>query len=134
MGENMISRVAFFVASLLAAVPAAAQSMSPEAARQFVTGKQFVFTCIDGSRGLGEIHDDGSVIGAIQMGGSGPVHSITLPRGPLRVKGDAVCAALRGLSFEPCFNLSRTGEQAFHGSLSGLDRIAHCDFVRHVSQ
>ena len=133
MGENMISRVAFFVASLLAAVPAAAQSMSPEAARQFVTGKQFVFTCIDGSRGLGEIHDDGSVMGAIQMGGSGPVHSITLPRGTLRVKGDAVCATIRGLSFEPCFNLSRTGEQGFRGSLSGLERIAHCDFVRHVS-
>jgi len=132
MGQsNMISRVAFFVASLLAAVPAAAQSMSPEAARQFVTGKQFVFTCIDGSRGLGEIHDDGSVIGAIKMGGSGPVHSIT--RGTLRVKGDAVCANLRGLSFEPCFNLSRTGEQGFRGSLSGLGRIAHCDFVRHVS-
>ena len=134
MGQsNMISRVAFFVASLLAAVPAAAQSMSPEAARQFVTGKQFVFTCVDGSRGLGEIHDDGSVMGAIQMGGSGPVHSITLPRGTLRVKGDAVCASLRGLSFEPCFNLSRTGEQGFRGSLSGLERIAHCDFVRHVS-
>ena len=129
----MISRLALLIASLLATVPAAAQSMSPEAARQFVTGKQFVFTCVDGSRGLGEIHDDGSVIGAIQMGGSGPVHSITLPRGTLRVKGDAVCAALRGLSFEPCFNLSRTGEQGFRGSLSGLERIAQCDFVRHVS-
>ena len=78
----MISRLALLIASLLATVPAAAQSMSPEAARQFVTGKQFVFTCVDGSRGLGEIHDDGSVMGAIQMGGSGPVHSITLPRGP----------------------------------------------------
>jgi hypothetical protein len=123
----------FRVATLLAAVPAAAQSMSPEAARQFVNGKQFLFTCVDGSRGLGEIHDDGSVIGAIQMGGAGPVHSVTLPRGTLRVKGDAVCATLRGLSFEPCFNISRTAEQGFRGSLLGLDRIAHCDFVRHVS-
>jgi hypothetical protein len=130
----MISRVAFLIASLLATVPAAAQSMSPEAARQFVTGKQFVFTCVEGSRGLGQIQDDGSVIGAIQMSGSGPVHSITLPPGTLKVKGDAVCATLRGLSFEPCFNLSRTGEQAFRGSLSGLDSIAHCDFVRHVGR
>jgi len=125
--------VAFFIASLLATVPAAAQSMSPEAARQFVTGKQFVFNCADGSRGLGQIHDDGSVIGAIQRSGSGPVHSISLPPGTLKVKGDAVCASLRGLSFEPCFNLSKTGEQGFRGWLSGLDRIAHCDFVRHVS-
>jgi len=129
----MVSRVAFLIARLLATVPAAAQSMSPEAGRQFVTGKQFVFSCVDGSRGLGQIQDDGSVIGAIQMGGSGPVRSITLPPGTLKVKGDAVCASLRGLSFEPCFNLNRTGEQGFRGSLSGLDRIAHCDFVRHVS-
>ena len=93
LGEsNMMSRLAFLIASLLTTIPAAAQSMSPEAARQFVTGKQFVFTCVEGSRGLGRIQDDGSVIGAIQMSGSGPVHSITLPPGTLKVKGDAVCA------------------------------------------
>ena len=53
---DMMGRVALLIASLLATVPAVAQSMSPEAARLFVTGKQFVFSCVDGSRGLGEIH------------------------------------------------------------------------------
>ena len=129
----MIARAAFLVASLLATCSAMAQSMSPEAARQFVTGKQFAFTCVDGSRGLGQIQDDGSVISAIKLSGSGPVRSISLAPGTLKVKGDAVCATLRGLSFEPCFNLSRTGEQGFRGSRSGLDSIAHCDFVRHVN-
>jgi hypothetical protein len=128
---NMIARVALFIASLLASVPAVAQSLSPEAARQLVTNKQFVFTCVDGSRGLGEIHDDGSVIGAFQVSGSGPVRSISLPPGTLKVKGHAVCASLRGLPFEPCFNLSRTGEQSFRGAVAGLDSIAHCEFVRH---
>jgi hypothetical protein len=127
----MISRVALFIATFLASVPAAAQSMSPEAARQFATGKQFVFSCVDGSRGFGEIHDDGSVIGAFQMSGSGPVRSISLPPGTLKVRGHAVCATLRGLSFEPCFNLNKTSEQGFRGSVSGLDSIAHCDFVQH---
>jgi hypothetical protein len=132
MGEiDMIARVALLVASLLATVPAVAQSMSPEAARLFVTGKQFVFTCVDGSRGLGEIHDDGSLIGAYQAGGSGPVRSVSLPPGTLKVKGEKVCASLRGFSFEPCFNLSRTGEHSFRGSVAGLDVIAHCDFARH---
>jgi hypothetical protein len=130
-GINMIARVALFIASLLASGSAVAQSMSPEASRQFVTGKQFVFSCVDGSRGLGQIHDDGSVIGAFQMSGSGPVRSISLPPGTLKVKGHGVCATLRGLSFEPCFNLSKTSEQGFRGSVSGLDSIAHCDFVQH---
>jgi hypothetical protein len=127
----MIARLAVLTASLLSTVPAIAQSMSPEAARLFVTGKQFVFSCFDGSRGLGEIHVDGSVIGAYQAGGSGPVQSASFPPGTLKVKGEMVCASVRGFSFEPCFNLSRTGEQSFRGSLAGLDHIAHCEFVRH---
>jgi hypothetical protein len=116
----MIARIALFIASLLASVPTVAQSLSPEAARQFVTDKQFVFSCVDGSRGLGEIHEDGSVIGAFQMSGSGPVRSISLPPGTLKVKGQAVCRA--STSAEPANKAS--------GAVSGLDSIAHCDFVR----
>src|SRR5437764_11019176 len=129
----MIARVAIVVVSLLAAVSARAEVLSPEAARRFVTGKLFAFQCFDGSRGLGRIYGDGSVIGTIQFSGSGPVRSVWLPPGTLRVKGDAVCATLKGLSFEPCFTLSRTGEQSFRGSLSGLGSIAYCDFVRRMN-
>jgi hypothetical protein len=49
-----------------------------------------------------------------------------------RVKGEAVCASLNRLSIEPCFNLNRTGDQSFRGSISGLD-FAYCDFTRRVS-
>ncbi len=129
----MVARCAIVVASVLATLPALAQSMNGEAARRFVTGKLFAFQCFDGSRGLGRIYGDGSVIGTIQFSGSGPARSVWLPPGTLKVKGDAVCATLKGLSFEPCFNLSRTGEQSFRGSLSGMGAVAYCDFIRRAN-
>jgi hypothetical protein len=129
----MIARVTILIASLLATAPAVAQSMSADAAQRFVNGKLFAFSCIEGSRGLGQIHSDGSAVGTIQVSGSGPVRSFGLPPGTFKVKGDAVCATLKGLSFEPCFSLSRTGEQSFRASLNGLGSFAYCDFSRRLS-
>jgi hypothetical protein len=43
-----------------------------------------------------------------------------------------VCASLKSLPFEPCFNLDKTGEQSFRGSVAGLGAFAHCDFVRRL--
>jgi hypothetical protein len=126
----MIARVTILIASLLATAPAMAQSMGAEAAQRFVSGKLFAFSCVEGSRGLGQIHNDGSATGTIQVSGSGPVRSFGLPPGTFKVKGEAVCATLKGLSFEPCFNLNRTGEQSFRASLTGLGGFAHCDFAR----
>jgi hypothetical protein len=129
----MIARVTILIASLLVTTPAMAQSMSANAAQRFVTGKLFAFSCFEGSRGLGQIYSDGSASGTIQVSGSGPVRSFGVPPGTFKVKGDAVCATLKGLSFEPCFNLNRTGEQSFRGSLAGLGSFAHCDFVRRLN-
>jgi hypothetical protein len=129
----MIARVVIFIAGLLATAPAMAEPMSPEAAQRFVTGKLFAFSCVDGSRGLGQIYSDGSAMASIQVSGSGPVRTLGFPPGTLKVKGDAVCAAVKGLSFEPCFNLNRTGEQGFRASLTGLGSFAYCDFVRRVN-
>jgi len=47
----------------------------------------------------------------------------------LHVKGEAVCASLRGLPVEPCFNLERLDANSFRGSVSGLG-FAYCDFTR----
>jgi hypothetical protein len=58
---------------------------------------------------------------------------VWLPPGTLRINGNLVCASLKGLSFEPCFNLIRTGEQSFRGSVNGMDLIAYCDFSRSTS-
>lgn len=111
-------------------VPAVAGQMSPEEARQFIAGKYFAFTCFDGSRGAGRIQNDGSVAGTIQFGGTGAVRFAHLPTNTIRVGQTAVCASLKGLPFEPCFNLEKTDEVSFRGSVSGMG-FAYCDFRKH---
>ena len=128
----MIARFAIVVAALLATGSALAEPMSAETARRFVAGKLFAFNCFDGSRGAGRIFGDGSVIGTVQFGGSGPVKSLWLPAGTLRVKGDTYCASLKGMLFEPCFNLSRIDDRSFRGAVSGMG-FAYCDFTRRQS-
>jgi hypothetical protein len=126
----MIARFAIVVVTLLAAVTAQAETLSPEAARRFVAGKLFAFNCFDGSRGAGRIYGDGSVIGTLQVRGTGPVRSVWLPAGTLRVRGEAWCASLQGMAFEPCFRLEKITERSFRGSWLGF---AYCDFTRRMS-
>lgn len=114
---------------LLAAVPAVAGEMSADEARRFVIGKMFTYTCFEGTRGQGRVHADGSVVGSIQFQGRGPMRYAALPPGTLRVKGEAVCASMRGLPIEPCFNLERIDTNSFRGSISGLG-FAYCEFTR----
>jgi hypothetical protein len=110
------------------AVPAmAGQTMNAEEARKFVAGKVFAFRCFDGTRGAGRILDDGGAAGSVQFSGSGPMRRVRLPGNTLQVRGQAVCASLRGVPFEPCFNLVRNDERSFHGSVSGMG-FAYCDF------
>ena len=115
---------------LLAAVPAVAGEMSADEARRFVIGKMFNYTCFEGTRGLGRVNADGSVTGSIQFQGSGEVRHAYLPANTLQVRGESVCASLRGLPMQPCFNLERTSANSFRGSVSGLG-FAYCDFTRH---
>ena len=100
----MVRGVAILI-GLLATLPAMAGEMSAEEARRFVIGKLFTYTCFEGTRGQGRIHADGSVVGSIQLQGAGRMRYAALPAGTLRVKGESVCASLRGLPIEPCFNL-----------------------------
>jgi hypothetical protein len=111
-----------------AAVPAiAGQTMNADEARRFVSGKVFAFRCFDGTRGAGRILDDGGAAGSIQFSGAGPMRHVRLPGNTLQVRGQAVCAALKGLPFEPCFNLVKKDERSFQGSVSGMS-FAYCDF------
>ncbi len=126
----MIARFAIVLVTLLAAVTARAEVLSPEAALRFVAGKLFAFNCFDGSRGAGRIYGDGSVIGTIQLRGTGPVRAVWLPAGTLRTRGEAWCASLQGMAFEPCFRLEKTTERSFRGSWLGF---AYCDFTRRMS-
>jgi hypothetical protein len=112
-----------------AAVPASAQQMTASEARRFVVGKMFAFNCFEGTKGVGRIHADGSVAGTIQFRGTGPVRWAQLPAGTIKVKGESVCANVRGVPFEPCFNLQKTSHKSFRGSVSGLG-FASCEFNR----
>jgi hypothetical protein len=90
----------------------------------------FNYTCFEGTRGLGRVNADGSVTGSVQFQGSGEVRHAYLPSNTLQVRGESVCASLRGLPMQPCFNLERTSANSFRGSVSGLG-FAYCDFTRH---
>jgi len=126
----MVTRLAMVVLILLAASSACAESLTPEAARRFVSGKLFAFNCFDGSRGAGRIYGDGSVVGTIQFRGAGPARTVALPAGTLRVRGQAVCASLQGMPLEPCFHIEKTDDYSFRGSWMGF---AYCDFTRRTN-
>jgi hypothetical protein len=108
-------------------IPALAGAMNADEARRFVAGKVFAFTCFDGTRGAGRILDDLGAAGSVQFSGSGPVRHIRLPGNTLQIHGQAVCASLKGIPFEPCFNLDKTDDRSFRGSVSGMG-FAYCDF------
>jgi hypothetical protein len=114
---------------LLATLPAMAGEMSADEARRFVVGKTFSYHCFEGTRGQGLVYADGSVAGSIQFQGHGRVRFAALPPGTLRVRGESVCASLRGLPIRPCFNLERISSESFRGSIAGLG-FAYCNFTR----
>jgi hypothetical protein len=107
--------------------PALAGMMTADEARRFVAGKVFVFTCFDGTRGAGRILDDMGAAGAVQFSGAGPVRHLRLPGNTLQIRGQAVCASIKGIPFEPCFNLDKKDDRNFRGSVSGMG-FAYCDF------
>lgn len=124
-----LSRTAIVVASVAYALPAAAAEMKAEEAKRFVSGRLFAYNCFEGTNGAGRIYPDGSVVGSIQLRGDGPVRYVALPAGTLKIKGESYCATVRGLPFEPCFNVDKTSQQSFRGSVYGFG-FAYCDFTR----
>src|ERR1700742_1274204 len=107
--------------------PALAGQMNADEARRFVAGKVFAFTCFDGTRGAGRVLDDMGAAGAVQFSGAGPVRHLRLPGNTLQIRGQSVCASIKGIPFEPCFNLDKKDEHSFRGSVSGMG-FAYCDF------
>jgi len=127
--NHMVPRHAIGIVSLLAFSPALAENFDAEAARQFMAGKLFAFTCADGTRGAARIYDDGSLIGTVQFQGSEQPRPIWLPAETLKFTGETVCGSLNRR--ELCFALSKTSDQSFRASVSGLD-FAYCDFTERV--
>ncbi len=129
----MFVRSAIVAAVLLASGSALAEPLNADAARRFVVGRMFAYSCFDGTRGAGQIQSDLSVAGTIQLRGTGPVRFVTLPPGTLKVKGQHVCASVRGVPFEPCFNVEKTDAQSFRGSVQGFN-FAYCQFTRRIQR
>src|SRR6187399_2535514 len=126
----MLARLVLGAATAVAMiVPVLAGSMNADEARRFVNGKVFAFTCFDGTRGAGRIMDDLGAAGSVQFSGSGPIRHVRLPGNTLQIRGQAVCASIKGMPFEPCFNLDKQDERNFRGSVSGMG-FAYCDFRR----
>jgi hypothetical protein len=125
----MLRGTVVLAALLAGAGSVAAEQLNVDAARQFVIGKLFAFNCFEGTRGAGRIYSDGSVAGTVQFRGNGPIRYVVLPPNTVRQQGQAVCASVAGVPFQPCFNVDRTDQQSFRGSVSGL-RFAYCDFTR----
>lgn len=116
-------------AGALAAGQVSAGEMRTDEAKRFIAGKLYSFRCFEGTAGAGRIQQDGSVIGLIRFGGAGNMRYVNLPAGTMRVKGEYWCASLKGMSFEPCFNLVKLDEYSFRGNLTGLS-FASCTFSR----
>jgi hypothetical protein len=125
----MVLRTLTVIAVLAAAGPAFAEPMNADAARRFVVGKTFAFTCFEGTAGSGRIFSDGSIAGVVKIQGSGPTRFMHLPPGTLFAKGETVCSSMKGAIFNPCFNLNRTSDKSFRGTVSGFG-FMYCDFTR----
>ena len=55
--------------------------------------------------------------------------TVKMPANTLRVKGEAVCASVRGMAMEPCFTLTQLDERTFRGAITGLS-FASCLFTQ----
>ena len=126
----MFARVLILAAGLAGTLPAMAEEMRPDEARRFVVGKLFAYSCFDGTRGTGRIYSDGAVAGTVQLRGQGPNRFVALPSGTLKVTGESICASVKGVFFEPCFNVNKTDSRSFRGSIAGMS-FAYCQFTRH---
>jgi hypothetical protein len=124
----MFVRAAAVLTAITFAAPALAEPLNAEAARHFVAGKLFSFSCFEGTTGSGRIFADGSVAGVVRTGG-GNTRFMHLPPGTLFPKGAAICSQIKGALFNPCFDLTKTSDKSFRGAVSGLS-FAYCDFTR----
>ncbi len=127
---SALPAAALLAATLVAPMASAsAETLTAQEAQRFVVGQTFSYTCYEGTAGSGRILPDGSVAGTIQMRGKGNARYVTLPAGTIMVRGESVCAKLKGVAFQPCFELEKTDKVSFRGNLAGADRL-WCEFKR----
>ena len=87
----MLVRIAVALSAVAFAVPALAEPMSAEAARRFVAGKQFSFTCFEGTVGSGRIFSDGSLPACCASRAPARCVSCACRRARCSPEGESVC-------------------------------------------
>ncbi|MGU3496989.1 hypothetical protein ACLBXM_23350 [Xanthobacteraceae bacterium A53D] len=120
------------VVAVAGAGSVSAQTLTPEQAKAFVVGRSFAFTCFEGSTGAGRIFADGSVAGTLTQRAQGIARYVRLPANTVRMREDNVCGFIEGMTFEPCFTVTKTSATTFRGTLAGVDSM-WCEFVREGS-
>ncbi|WP_371348424.1 hypothetical protein [Ancylobacter sp. IITR112] len=126
---SALPAAALLAATVALPLSASAETLTAQEAQRFVVGQTFSYTCYEGTVGAGRILPDGSVAGTIQIRGKGNTRYVTLPAGTIMVRGESVCAKLKGIAFQPCFELEKTDKVSFRGNLAGADRL-WCEFKR----
>ena len=125
----LLSAAAFTACATGMSPDASAETLTPQAAERFVMGRTFSYSCYEGTVGSGRVLKDGSVAGTIQVRGKGNARYVTLPAGTVQTSSEKVCAKLKGVAFQPCFELEKTAGDAFRGNLAGFDQM-WCEFKR----
>jgi hypothetical protein len=111
----MVVRAAVVLGSLLAVTPVLAEPMNADAARRFVAGKLFSFTCFEGSSGTGRIFNDGSVAGVVRM--RVPARCVSCACRPERFTPRATRSARVKGAFSIPASTSKTSERSFAARL-----------------
>ena len=125
----LLSAAALPAAMLGLSSLASAEPLDAQAAQRFVVGRTFSYSCYEGTVGSGRVLKDGSVAGTVQMRGKGTPRYVTLPAGTVQARDEKVCARMKGVAFQPCFELEKTAADAFRGNLAGFDQM-WCEFKR----
>jgi len=108
----MFVRAAAVLTAMTFAAPALAEPLNAEAARHFVAGKLFSFSCFEGSTGSGRIFADGSVAGVMRTGG-GNTRFMHLPPGTLYAKNDGICSNMKARCSTPASISTAPATRAF---------------------
>ena len=94
----MLTRWAVLLIGFVMAAQAAAEEMSFEQAHHFVIGKLFEVSCFDGTRAMGRIYSDGSVIGTVQFRATGPERTGLAAAGHGQSQGRGRLCIARGIA------------------------------------
>ena len=115
------------VGAFMLITPAFAQDLTPEQATQFILGKKWFFTCVDGTKGSGTFNRNGSA--TTDFRSRGITNTRKFPAGSIHPGSGSLCMpAIFGL--DVCFKVHKIDTEHWVGSSAFvLTSWFKCDFV-----